>query len=283
MPGGRSSSRYSSSPQATSSRNCWIALWSIGPRQTTAAFSSTKKPIDITLTPPARVQRQDLALAVDLRLAVDAEHARDRVAVDVAVERARPGGLRRSAPRPGWRSSSTCRRRPCRRRRRSRSSPGPARPAAACRGRASAGGCPSPRRRGRRSRPRPRSRRRAAETCWATACSKWERIGQPAVVSETTTSTRPPSLTSIERTMPSSTIERRSSGSMTARSFSVIWSLVGSGIGPFSQRRRRSGSRGERSPPPALSPPLPSSEGGAMSGTRGGRRPDRRAGGRCWR
>jgi hypothetical protein len=42
------------------------------------------------------------------------------------------------------------------------------------------------------------------------------------VVSETITSTRPFSLTSIERTMPSSTIERRSSGSMTARSFSVI-------------------------------------------------------------
>ena len=53
VPGGRSSSRYSSSPQATSSRNCWIALCSIGPRQTTAEFSSTKKPIDITLTPPA--------------------------------------------------------------------------------------------------------------------------------------------------------------------------------------------------------------------------------------
>ena len=53
VPGGRSSSRYSSSPQATSSRNCWIALCSIGPRQTTAEFSSTKKPIDITLTLPA--------------------------------------------------------------------------------------------------------------------------------------------------------------------------------------------------------------------------------------
>jgi hypothetical protein len=26
-------------------------LWSIGPRQTTAAFSSTKKPIDITVGP----------------------------------------------------------------------------------------------------------------------------------------------------------------------------------------------------------------------------------------
>jgi hypothetical protein len=61
-------------------------------------------------------------------------------------------------------------------------------------------------------------------TCWATACWKCERIGQPGVVRETTTSTRPSSLTSIERTMPSSTIERRSSGSITARSFSVICS-----------------------------------------------------------
>ena len=37
--------------------------------------------------------------------------------------------------------------------------------------------------------------------------------------------------------MPSSTIERRSSGSMTARSFSVIWSSVGRASRPFSQRR----------------------------------------------
>ena len=29
------------------------ALWSIGPRQTTAASSSTKKPIDMTFTPCA--------------------------------------------------------------------------------------------------------------------------------------------------------------------------------------------------------------------------------------
>ena len=45
-----------------------------------------------------RVQRQDLALAVDLGFAVDAEHARDRVAVDVAVEgagRVAFGGQRR--------------------------------------------------------------------------------------------------------------------------------------------------------------------------------------------
>ena len=51
----------------------------------------------------------------------------------------------------------------------------------------------------------------------ATACWKWLRIGQPGVVSETTTSTFPPSRISIERTIPRSTIERRSSGSITDR------------------------------------------------------------------
>jgi hypothetical protein len=54
VPGGRSISRKSSAPQSTSSRNCLSALCSIGPRQTTAASSSTKKPIDIT-GDPARV------------------------------------------------------------------------------------------------------------------------------------------------------------------------------------------------------------------------------------
>ena len=53
VPGGRSISRKSSAPHATSSRNCLSALCSIGPRQTTAASSSTKKPIDITLMPEA--------------------------------------------------------------------------------------------------------------------------------------------------------------------------------------------------------------------------------------
>ena len=81
------SSVISIGTQATSLRNCWIALCNIGPwRQTTAEFSSTKKPIDITLTPPRESQRQDFALAVDLGLVVDAEHAWDRVAVDVAVK-----------------------------------------------------------------------------------------------------------------------------------------------------------------------------------------------------
>ena len=66
-------------------------------------------------------RRDDLALAVDVGPLVDAEHARDRVAVDVGVERAGRCGPRPAARRRGWRSSSTCRRRPCRRRCRSRS------------------------------------------------------------------------------------------------------------------------------------------------------------------
>ena len=51
VPGGRSISRWSSSPHWTSSRNCVSALWSIGPRQTTASSSLMKKPIDITFSP----------------------------------------------------------------------------------------------------------------------------------------------------------------------------------------------------------------------------------------
>src|ERR1700722_11956713 len=53
VPGGRSIRRKSSAPQATSWRNWVSALCSIGPRHTTAASSSRKKPIDITFTPCA--------------------------------------------------------------------------------------------------------------------------------------------------------------------------------------------------------------------------------------
>ena len=42
----------SSAPQGTSYRNCSSAPWSIGPRQMTAALSSRKKPMDISLSPP---------------------------------------------------------------------------------------------------------------------------------------------------------------------------------------------------------------------------------------
>src|SRR3954466_10498566 len=67
----------------------------------------------------------------------------------------------------------------------------------------------------------------SADTDLATAVWKWLRIGQPGVVSETITATRPSSWMSIERTMPNSTIELRSSGSMTASSALRISSRVG--------------------------------------------------------
>ena len=60
-----------------------------------------------------------------------------------------------------------------------------------------------------------------------TASVKWPRIGQPAVVSEIVTATSPASEISIERTIPSSTTERRSSGSMTRCSALRISSCVG--------------------------------------------------------
>ena len=66
-----------------------------------------------------------------------------------------------------------------------------------------------------------------ADTCFATAFWKWPLIGQPGVVRETVTSTTPPSLMSIARTISSSTMSLWSSGSMTDFSASVICSLVG--------------------------------------------------------
>jgi hypothetical protein len=54
------------------------------------------------------------------------------------------------------------------------------------------------------------------------------RSGQPATVRATRTLTVPPSTMTL-RTMPRSTIERRSSGSSTGRSASMIWSCVGMG------------------------------------------------------
>src|SRR4051812_3547323 len=63
-----------------------------------------------------------------------------------------------------------------------------------------------------------------SRTLSTTAFSKCARIGQPSVVSETTTSTRPSSGCSIERTIPRETMSLRSSGSMTLRRASSICS-----------------------------------------------------------
>jgi hypothetical protein len=63
-------------------------------------------------------------------------------------------------------------------------------------------------------------------------------MGQPGVVSETVTSTTPLALRSIARTMSSSTIERRSSGSITTSSalrmssLSVTSSIVANPLAP---------------------------------------------------
>ena len=51
VPGGMSTTRMSSVPQATSRSICVMAEITIGPRQIMALSSSTRKPIDITLTP----------------------------------------------------------------------------------------------------------------------------------------------------------------------------------------------------------------------------------------
>ena len=87
---------------------------------------------------------------------------------------------------------------------------------------------------------------------------------------------------SIERTMPSSTIERRSSGSMTPRSASFTWSCVGSAIAAHSRKGRASGrgaaglrrEGGEIGAPAPLGPDLRRGEdeagGRDGAGTRGG-------------
>src|SRR3954467_13023677 len=89
------------------------------------------------------------------------------------------------------------------------------------------------------------SRRRTAV---ATPFWKCERIGQPGVVSDTTTSTRPSAGCSIERTIPRSTMLWRSSGSMTTLSASLICSCVGIASG-FWQRAERQPARPRRTPP----------------------------------
>src|SRR3954454_9545692 len=67
----------------------------------------------------------------------------------------------------------------------------------------------------------------SADTLFTTAVWKWFLIGHPGVVSDTMTSTTPASLMSIARTISSSTMSLRSSGSITPFRASVICSRVG--------------------------------------------------------
>ena len=96
VPGGRSSSRTSRSPQKTSARNCCSARCSIGPRQTTASLPAVNIPIEMTFT-PVRLRRHDHVVDPG-RAGGDPEHPRHRVAVDVGVDhpdRQPAGGQRR--------------------------------------------------------------------------------------------------------------------------------------------------------------------------------------------
>jgi len=51
VPGGRSKTRISVPPQATSLMSCSMALPAIGPRQTTGVCRSTRYPTDMVRTP----------------------------------------------------------------------------------------------------------------------------------------------------------------------------------------------------------------------------------------
>ena len=57
VPGGRSTSRKSCFPHATSPRNCSTALKIIGPRQITGVSTSIRKPMDMTRTPKRSIGR----------------------------------------------------------------------------------------------------------------------------------------------------------------------------------------------------------------------------------
>ena len=84
VPGGRSSSRTSRSPQYTSARNCWSARCSIGPRQTTGRVARGEHADGDDLH-AVRGRRHDHVLDLG-GPAVRAEHARHAVAVDVGVD-----------------------------------------------------------------------------------------------------------------------------------------------------------------------------------------------------
>ena len=121
VPGGRSSSSTSRSPQNTSPRNCCSARCSIGPRHTTGWLPGTNMPIEMTFTSCA-MRRQDhvvdLGRPAARRRASGAPRSRRR--------RRRPRPTR--SPSRGHRGGQvdghrwTCRRRPCRRRPRTRGS-----------------------------------------------------------------------------------------------------------------------------------------------------------------
>ena len=86
VPGGMSTTMMSSGPHSTWPIICSSAPITIGPRQIIGVSSSTRKPIDIAFSPQAG--SGSMRVAAHLRLAREAQHARQAGAVDVGVQQA---------------------------------------------------------------------------------------------------------------------------------------------------------------------------------------------------
>ncbi len=107
VPGGRSTSRTSSSPHFTFCTNCWTVFITMGPRQMTGVFVVDEKAHAHHLDPVLLHRDQDgvRALALDLGPSVQPDHQRHARPVDVTYPSGRPGpaGRGRSAPGRGRR------------------------------------------------------------------------------------------------------------------------------------------------------------------------------------
>ena len=100
VPGGRSTTRTSVSPQSTSFRNCRTIPITIGPRQMTGDCSSRKKPIDMQLHAVA-ARSARCACRPTPRARGRPEHDRHARTVDVGVDEADALPERRRSPAPG--------------------------------------------------------------------------------------------------------------------------------------------------------------------------------------
>ncbi len=227
VPGGRSSSSTSRSPQNTSARNCCSARCSIGPRQTTGVLPLVNMPMEMTFTSCADGGMIMFSTGVP---AGDAQHPRHRVPVDVGVHHAHLLADAASAaarftvtddlPTPplplataytrvsedGW-ANGIC---------------GSGRPprSCVCRARRCSSLITS-------SSTRTEQTPGSLPTAAVTSRVILSRSGQPATVSHTSTSTAPSAATSMFLTMPSSVIGRWISGSCTPSSACLTCSALG--------------------------------------------------------
>src|SRR5689334_13951933 len=264
VPGGRSSSSTSRSPQYTSPRNCSSARCRIGPRHGTGSLALVNMPTEMTFTPcadggmiifstwvgsPSTPSMRGtekpymsasstptcwpLAASAAARFTVTDDLPTPPLPLATANTRvsevSSANGFRRSGRPP---RSWLCSARRCSSLITSRPTRTPVTPAS-----------------------------------WLTAAVTSRvmvsRIGQPATVSQTSTRTVPSGLTSTSLTMPSSVIGRWISGSLTRESASVTCSVVGGtadGVAmapwyePSRGRRTAAASRGGKIPLMDLQP-----------------------------